>query len=177
MMSEPRELTTDECTERLMLHLEALVRTWRDADGSVESRLNGLVFSVLSTFDGSSIDVPSWRLAPDPHPEDKQYRIDEGENWWPENDGELVGEYRGQLHELWSAFSEANIRSRVERLVDCERDVLCGTGDWGQSATFAAAEALVGMGLFRWEPTPDGGKRAIHTLLGTRVARWIKDNA
>jgi hypothetical protein len=176
MMTEPRELTTEECTDRLIAHLQALVRTWRDAEGSVESRLNGLVFSILSMIDGSCIDVPGWRLAPDPHPDAKTYDVEQGLNWWPQNDVELFGEYEGQLHELWSAFSDDNLRFRAQKLAECERDVLCGTGDWGQSATFAAAEALVGQGLFRWERTADGGKRAVHTLLGTWTALWIEKN-
>ena len=60
---------------------------------------------------------------------------------------------------LWAAMAE------------CERDVLCERGDWGPSATFAAAGYLRGSGLHRWTPTPDGGLRSERTPLGRAVAR------
>ncbi len=57
------------------------------------------------------------------------------------------------------------------RLVEPERDVLCGRRDWGP-ASMAIAEALRGLGLHRWVPR-DGGMRSELTDLGREVARVL----
>ena len=121
---EPRELNAEECIKNLLWHFKNLVQYWAHHPDprSVEDRMDGLVFSILSTLDGASLDtpswllglkasgansnIPSWFLAPDPHEDDREYCIDVGENWWPENAVELKGCYTGQLHELWVSMKD-----------------------------------------------------------------------
>jgi hypothetical protein len=47
----------------------------------VLERLEGFAFSVCSMLDGCAA-LPAFDLIPHPCPEDKEYHIENGENWW-----------------------------------------------------------------------------------------------
>lgn len=100
----PRELTAEECTKALLDHFEHIAKYWAKQAGSVEDRMYGLVFSILTALDGDSMGLPKWLVVPDPHPSDREFHREEGENWWPENHHVVVkGGSKDPLHELWSA--------------------------------------------------------------------------
>lgn len=80
----PRAQTADEIRDRFMDTCRASVDFWAGDDierGSVHERLSGLLHSLLCIFDGVSGGMPAFDLAASPHPDDKQYHQDEGENW------------------------------------------------------------------------------------------------
>lgn len=69
----------------LIDHIHGLIRYW-EREGrapDVKDKLEGLAFSILSALDGSSSVLPAFDLVPCPHPTDKDYLRDEGENWFP----------------------------------------------------------------------------------------------
>lgn len=96
---EPRAFTKEEIREKLLSHFRGIVEYWAKEvpdDKTVEERISGAVFSVLSALDGSSVNLPAFKIIPDPHHTDKDYHIDKGENYYP--DDVNIG---GVLHELY----------------------------------------------------------------------------
>lgn len=84
---DSREYTEEEVRQQFLDHVRHLVNYW-DKESRVanqKERLNGLAFSILSAIDGCSASLPSFILAPLPHEDDKQYHIDNGDNYYPEN--------------------------------------------------------------------------------------------
>lgn len=96
-----QELTTDEIRTKFLRHIWHMIDYWEKEDRpeTVRERLEGLAHSMLSTLDGCSGELPSFIVAPHPHPEDKAFYISEGENWYPMNE-EAEGDIGGCLHEL-----------------------------------------------------------------------------
>lgn len=69
---------------------------------TLRERLESVVFSTLVIIDGRS-GLPSFILAPDPHPDARQYNIDNGEDYYPENKEALAlikGDISGSLHDM-----------------------------------------------------------------------------
>lgn len=66
-----------------------------DGPKTVQERLDGLAFSILVAMDGCT-ELPAFKIIPLPHPSDRQYCEDGGENWWP--DDLDIG---GSLHDEW----------------------------------------------------------------------------
>lgn len=95
-MSESRAYTAEEVREQFLSHLRNLARYWADLPNKTPlERTEGMLFSVLTTIDGGTLAVPAMDLIPLPHPEDKEYFISEGENYY-----EPVVINDCQLHEL-----------------------------------------------------------------------------
>ena len=82
-----REYTRDETRNALLDHIWTLIHFWRHETRATtdQERLEGLAFSILSTLDGENGDIPKFIVAPDPHPEDRPFRISSGEDYFPEN--------------------------------------------------------------------------------------------
>jgi hypothetical protein len=59
-------------------------------------RLQGLVHSILCIFDGVSGGMPAFDIVARPHPDDKEYHRQNGENWI--EDGTVIND--AMLHEL-----------------------------------------------------------------------------
>jgi hypothetical protein len=101
----PRAYTTDEVRQRFLEHVWVMIDFWEKQvtqDMPLHERLTGLAFSLLSTLDGSAMDLPSFLVAPMPHKSDKAYHTKEGENYYPYNSGKGVqGDIGGCLHELF----------------------------------------------------------------------------
>ena len=100
-----REYTTEEIREQFLDHIRVMVNYW---DGipkeTTKEKLSGLAFSILVALDGCAGDLPGFILAPLPHPDDKQFNIDEEENYYPENheiEDKIKGDISGGLHELF----------------------------------------------------------------------------
>lgn len=80
-----RELTTEECREYLLDHIRTMCEYWNEVEErDTLGRLQGLAFSILAALDGCSINIPQFLIIPNPHPDDKQFRQELGENWYPE---------------------------------------------------------------------------------------------
>jgi hypothetical protein len=106
-MSEPREYTEDEVREKFLKYCWSMVYYWENLpDKTTSEKLSGLMFSLLSTLDGSSMELPSFIVAPLPHPGDKEYLKGNGENWFPENNDESINaDIGGSLHENFYRFN------------------------------------------------------------------------
>jgi hypothetical protein len=105
-----KELTTDEVRKNFLRQVQANIDYWAGIpmrpDETLRERLESVVFSTLVIIDGES-GLPSFILAPDPHPTDKQYNIDNGDDYYPENKEALAlikGDISGSLHDLLHAF-------------------------------------------------------------------------
>lgn len=82
---EAREYTLEEVREEFIGNLRELSTYWATLHGDrpVKERCDGLVFSILTLLDGMSSGSCGFKIIPDPHPEDKQYHMDNEENWYP----------------------------------------------------------------------------------------------
>ena len=104
-MSEPREYTAEEARQMLIKHISHVVDYWAEQDGSPEWICQGVAFSILTMLDGCAGMLPGFLIAPSPHEDDREYNIEHGENWWPENhDAVLNGELGGSLHDEFMTY-------------------------------------------------------------------------
>jgi hypothetical protein len=101
IMSESREYTRKEVKDQFLQHVRRLINYWETVDKEMSSikKLEGLAFSILATIDGCGVGLPGFILSPNPHEDDKQYCIDEGENYYSEAKDE-TSDIGGGLHEL-----------------------------------------------------------------------------
>jgi len=98
-MDELRELTMEEVRDKFLDQVWVLIDYWYSLkDRTVRDRMEGVVFSVLSTLDGGS-SLPKFIVAPDPHQDDKEYNQEQGESWYPLNDVDIKVDIAGGLHE------------------------------------------------------------------------------
>jgi len=101
-----KEKTVDEIREEFLAHVRVLIDYWDtvggvDAPKTQKDRLAGLAFSIMSTLDGCSMDVPGFLVIPNVHESDKQFNIDNGEDWYPKTpDIDDACDIGGCLHEL-----------------------------------------------------------------------------
>jgi hypothetical protein len=112
--STPRVYTTEEIRHFFLSHVEDLVDFFEKESRreGVREKLEGLAFSIMSALDGSSAALPGFIVAPNPHPSDKQYSIDKGMNYYPENSPEVIyGDIAGCLHEQIFHPREGNRKS------------------------------------------------------------------
>jgi len=92
-MTTAHEYTEEEIRTKLLTHIHSLISHWealpeRDLNTSItpiRARLEGLAFSILSTLDGVSTELPMFLVAPNPHPSDKNFHQKSGDNWYPES--------------------------------------------------------------------------------------------
>ncbi len=82
--------TSDELRDMFLHEVRIIATYWaglpeRDQrTGEVmttERRCNGVAFSILSLLDGSRLGIPGIDLVFQPHEEDKDYHIKNGQNW------------------------------------------------------------------------------------------------
>ena len=108
----PRPYTEDEVRDMLIDHIRATARYWASlpekdkATGreiTVLDRCEGVAFSILSTLDGCSLSLPPVTLKLDPHPEDKGFLSENGENWF-----EPGMEISTMLHEFFHQRPKPN---------------------------------------------------------------------
>ena len=105
-MTKPREYTTNEIREMFLDQVRGNIEYWNKVELKPENdnqkyRIEGAIFSTLVLLDGGT-NLSGWIVAPCPHPEDKQFHIDNQSNYFPENhDVEIKGDIAGCLHELF----------------------------------------------------------------------------
>jgi len=95
-----REFTTDEVREQFMNHVKMLIDYWDNVDDrTTKEKISGFAHSLLATIDGSSVELPAFVLAPAPHESDKNYHIENQENYYAENEN-VKCDIAGGLHDL-----------------------------------------------------------------------------
>lgn len=88
-----KELTAEQVREEVLGHLRHLAFYWASLpDQTPKERCEGMAFSMLTMIDGCS-SLPSFDLVVRPHPDDKQFLIDEGEDYYV--DGQVIN---GDVH-------------------------------------------------------------------------------
>ena len=81
-MTTPRAYTVEEVREQFLAHIRQTAAYWANLpDLSSKDRCDGVAFSILNVLDGSTM-LPAFNLTVAPHPEDKDYHIKNGENWY-----------------------------------------------------------------------------------------------
>jgi len=100
-----REYTKEEVREQFLYHVRTMVNYWDSIPKkTTKEKLSGLAFSILTALDGCAGDLPGFIVAPLSHPNDKQYRIENEENYYPENheiENKIKCDIAGGLHELF----------------------------------------------------------------------------
>ena len=102
-----REWTDEEIRDKWLKHVWSLIELWEKKAAGLPPReiLKRFAFSLMSTIDGTEVGIPGFILAPRPHPDDKQFCVDKGENYYPENDDSTVkADIGGELHDLFHSF-------------------------------------------------------------------------
>lgn len=89
-----------QAEDALLKHLAHLVQYWHRQSGTKLDAMNGLAFSILTMIDGSTMALPSIDLVLRPHPDDKDFAIGIGEDYW--EDGMVIND--GVLHEVWHKY-------------------------------------------------------------------------
>jgi len=93
-MSDQKAITPEEMRHRFLSHLYAVADHWAQSaqrdhagipkkkteDERIRYATEGVVFSMLCIFDGCT-DLPAIDLVLRPHPEDKAFSIENGEDW------------------------------------------------------------------------------------------------
>lgn len=92
----PREYTTDEVKAMFLQHVALMVEYWDSQKMGSREKLNGLTHSLLVALDGGASGIPGFIVTPNPHPTDKEYHQENGDNWFPDS-----GDIAGSLHEEW----------------------------------------------------------------------------
>jgi hypothetical protein len=92
--------TKDEMREMFIHQCRAYAHFWsRVEDRTPREMCDGVVFSILNIIDGCSGGFPAAiSLMMDPHPDDKDYHIAEGEDWV--EDGQIIND-DVMLHDLY----------------------------------------------------------------------------
>ena len=86
-----RAYTKEEVRTRLLGYFKELAQYWaRQGDITDLAKCEGAIFSVLVALDGESMELPAFDVVLRPHPEDKDYHISEGKNWY--EDGMIINE-------------------------------------------------------------------------------------
>ena len=97
-----KEKSVEEVREEFLSHVRSMVDYWNDIEKeTTKEKLEGLAFSILSTLDGCT-NLPCFIVAPLPHKDDRQFNIDEEEDYYAENKEDCVKcDIAGELHELF----------------------------------------------------------------------------
>lgn len=93
-----RAFTSEELRDQILDHMRQIAAYWATVGGdrTVQERIEGALFSTLSLLDGCNVEVCAFDLVAKPHPDDKQYSIEQDENWV--EPGTVISD---MLHEHW----------------------------------------------------------------------------
>lgn len=98
MENKPRAYTEEEVRKQFINHLNDLIDYWSSNQYKTEKeKMQGLVFSILNIFDGNTCGLPAIDLVLSPHVSDKEYHIQNDENWYEK--GMVINNC--PLHELF----------------------------------------------------------------------------
>lgn len=106
--SQPRARTKEEMRELFLDYCRTIAHHWSKVeDRTPHEMCDGVVFSLLNAFDGMAGGFPcAIDLVMQPHHSDKQFCIEEGEDWVQDgqviNDDVMLHEMYYRQHELGS---------------------------------------------------------------------------
>jgi hypothetical protein len=81
-MNNSRAYTKEEMCKMFLDQCKSNIDYWsKQEDLSTKEMCEGLVHSIFCIIDGSTAFPSAINLVLDPHPDDKDYYISEGENW------------------------------------------------------------------------------------------------
>jgi hypothetical protein len=101
-----RPYAPEEVRDQILIRLHDYVNYWttvelkgsdydlKSLQDEIKYRIDGAIFSSLAMLDGST-DLPAFDLVPSPHPDDRDYHIQNGDNYY---DGTPIS---FALHEYW----------------------------------------------------------------------------
>lgn len=93
-----RAYTPEEVREMFLGQVKMLARYWSTVERETDlEKLEGLAFSLLNLFDGTSAALPAMDIVLRPYPEDKAFHESEGDNYF--EDGQVINDC--YLHELF----------------------------------------------------------------------------
>jgi hypothetical protein len=97
-MTKPRAKTAKEVRKEFLQYIHGISEYWANLPNKTnQERCEGLAFSILNIFDGTTMDLPGMDISLSPHPDDKEYHEANGENWYEQgmiiNNCELHGMY------------------------------------------------------------------------------------
>ena len=99
-----RAYTKDEVKQIFLENILLNIRYWDNIAGITKmDAIEGALFSTLTLLDGCSISLPAFDLVVRPHPDDKDYHIENNENYYEEG---MVINDECQLHEEFCAIRE-----------------------------------------------------------------------
>lgn len=76
-----RAYTTKEMRDRVLAHVRHISHYWATLPEKTDrERCDGVAFSILCMIDGVT-HLPAMTLTMEPHPDDKELQISDGENW------------------------------------------------------------------------------------------------
>lgn len=97
-MSKPRAKTAEEAREEFLNYIREIARYWAELPGkSAQERCDGLAFSILNIFDGTTMGLPAMDISLAPHEDDKEYHRNNGDNWY--QPGMVINDC--MLHEMY----------------------------------------------------------------------------
>ena len=99
MTEVSRAYTEEEVRQKFLDKLHQLSKYWAtlETERSIQERCDGLVFSILNVFDGTTVDLPAMDISLSPHPDDKNFHKEEGTNWFKPK--MVINDC--MLHDLW----------------------------------------------------------------------------
>ena len=78
-----RAKTAEEVRGEFLNHVRGIATYWANLPNKTAiKRCEGVVFSMLVLLDGASIELPAFNLSLRPHEEDKQFCIDNKEDYY-----------------------------------------------------------------------------------------------
>lgn len=96
-MSE--SIAKEQARKELLDIIRSYVDYWDKVDRlTTHEKLSGLAFSILGIFDGVTPEYPAIDLVLRPHPDDKEYHIDNEDDWY--EDGMVIND-DVHLHDDW----------------------------------------------------------------------------
>jgi hypothetical protein len=97
-MNEPRAKTVEEVREEFLDNIREVARYWAKLpDRTAQERCDGLAFSILNIFDGTTMSLPAMDISLAPHEDDKAFNQNEGENCF--EPGMVINDC--MLHEMY----------------------------------------------------------------------------
>jgi len=81
---KPRAWTQKEVQEKFLHHCWTMVKYWAEdaRTPSTNDKLEGLMHSFLALLDGMCVGMPAYEVIPSPHSDDKDFHIEQGENYY-----------------------------------------------------------------------------------------------
>ena len=96
-MKRPTKL---EVQKNFISTIKGMAEYWDSLpDKTSKEKLDGLSFSILAMLDGCNVGFPGFKVIPFPHPDDKQYAIDNGEDYYPST-VDIAGTLHEQYHRI-----------------------------------------------------------------------------